>query len=59
MREFTLEDIEYRNTLAVGHTPIKIKLNGFKKTLVTGSNGAGKSTILEAINLLEESIKPN
>ncbi|QJT71733.1 recombination-related endonuclease [Shewanella phage Thanatos-1] len=49
MREFTLEDIEYRNTLAVGHTPIKIKLNGFKKTLVTGSNGAGKSTILEAI----------
>ncbi|ASD52041.1 SbcC-like subunit of palindrome specific endonuclease [Pseudomonas phage PspYZU05] len=49
MREFELEEITYRNLMAVGQQPVNIKLNGFKKTLVTGINGAGKSSILEAV----------
>lgn len=35
--------------MSVGAKPIVINLDAFSKTLVTGRNGGGKSTILEAI----------
>lgn len=41
--------ITYSNFLAVGNTPITINLNANSTTLIVGSNGAGKSTIIEAI----------
>jgi DNA repair exonuclease SbcCD ATPase subunit len=41
--------ITYTNFLAVGNTPISIDLDSTSTTLIVGSNGAGKSTIIEAI----------
>jgi DNA repair exonuclease SbcCD ATPase subunit len=41
--------VTYSNFLAVGNTPTKINLNSANTTLIVGSNGAGKSTIIEAI----------
>ena len=41
--------ITYSNFLAVGNTPTTIDLNTNSTTLIVGSNGAGKSTIIEAI----------
>jgi len=43
------KSISYKNFLAAGNTPIKIDLNGFGTTLIVGQNGAGKSTIIEAL----------
>lgn len=43
------KSVQYSNFLAVGNTPIKINLNNSSSTLIVGSNGAGKSTIIEAI----------
>jgi len=41
--------ITYSNFLAVGNTPITLNLNSSSTTLIVGSNGAGKSTVIEAI----------
>lgn len=41
--------IRYKNFLSCGNTPIEIDLNTYNSTLVVGSNGAGKSTMIEAI----------
>jgi len=41
--------ISYKNFLATGNTPIEVNLDGHKSTLIVGTNGAGKSTIIEAI----------
>jgi DNA repair exonuclease SbcCD ATPase subunit len=41
--------IKYKNFLATGNTPIEIDLDSHKSTLIVGTNGAGKSTIIEAI----------
>jgi len=38
--------IEAKNIMSVGNKPIMIELNSHKKTLITGKNGTGKSTIL-------------
>ena len=35
--------------MSVGNTPVSIKLNDTKTTLVHGANGSGKSTILDAL----------
>lgn len=43
------KSVTYSNFLAVGNTPITIDLNSSNTTLIIGSNGAGKSTIIEAI----------
>ena len=43
------ENISYKNFLASGNTPIKINLSDNDTTLIVGQNGAGKSTIIEAI----------
>lgn len=42
-------DIEYSNIMSVGNNPVYFELNADHKTLVTGTNGAGKSTFIEAL----------
>lgn len=41
--------IKYQNLMSVGAKPTDISLDSFKKTLITGQNGGGKSTLLEAL----------
>lgn len=41
--------IKIRNFLSFGNIPIEIDLNSNKKTIIYGSNGSGKSVILDAI----------
>ena len=43
------KSISYKNFLASGNTPIKINLDSHGTTLIVGQNGAGKSTIIEAV----------
>ena len=47
--KIVLEKIIYKNILSVGATPVEIQLNKYHKTLITGRNGASKSTMIEAI----------
>lgn len=49
MKTFKLKQVKYKNIMSVGASPIDIQLDKCQKTLVTGKNGGGKSTILEAI----------
>lgn len=49
MKTFKLKKVTYKNIMSVGQQPITIKLDKVQKTLVTGKNGAGKSTFLEAV----------
>lgn len=49
MKTFKLNRILYKNIMSVGDDAIEIQLDKCHKTLITGSNGAGKSTMLEAI----------
>jgi len=42
--------LTYKNFLSTGNNPITIELNKSRSTLVVGTNGAGKSTILDAIS---------
>lgn len=46
----TFKTIEFKNFLSAGNNPIKIDLNRNKSTLIVGHNGAGKSTILDALS---------
>lgn len=46
----TFETLKYKNFLSTGNTPTKIQLNKDSATLVVGSNGAGKSTMLDALS---------
>jgi DNA repair exonuclease SbcCD ATPase subunit len=46
----TFESISYQNFLSTGDTPTVIPLNTDSATLVVGANGAGKSTMLDAIS---------
>lgn len=41
--------IKYQNLMSVGQKPVDIQLDEVKKTLITGKNGGGKSTMLEAL----------
>lgn len=43
------EKISYQNFLATGNVPIEIPLNRHTATLIVGRNGAGKSTMTEAV----------
>lgn len=43
------EKIRYANFLATGNVPIEISLNVHSSTLIVGRNGAGKSTMTEAV----------
>jgi DNA repair exonuclease SbcCD ATPase subunit len=46
----TFETLKYKNFLSTGNKPTTIKLNKDSATLVVGSNGAGKSTMLDALS---------
>ena len=41
--------LTFQNFLSVGNQPVSINLNDTKTTLVHGTNGSGKSTILDAL----------
>jgi len=43
------KQITYRNFLSSGNQPTAIKFNDYKTNLIMGSNGSGKSTILDAL----------
>lgn len=45
----TFKKIRYKNILSTGNVFNEIQLNKGKTTLISGSNGSGKSTILDAI----------
>lgn len=49
MKTFKLKKVKYKNIMSVGAQPIEIQLDKVQKTLITGKNGGGKSTMLEAI----------
>ncbi len=49
MKNFKLKKVIYKNIMSVGAQPITVELDKVQKTLVTGKNGAGKSTFLEAV----------
>lgn len=41
--------ISYKNFLSSGNNPTEIRLDKFSNTLIVGENGAGKSTMLDAL----------
>ena len=43
------KEIKYKNFLSSGNQYTTIKLNENKDTLIVGANGAGKSTVLDAL----------
>ena len=45
----TFEYVKYKNILSTGNAWTEIQLNRSKSTLIIGENGAGKSTMLDAI----------
>lgn len=47
----TFREVRYKNLLATGSVFTTIRLDKNESTLVTGRNGSGKSTMLEAISL--------
>ena len=44
------KSIRYKNFLSTGNNWTTISLNRTKSTLIVGQNGAGKSTILDALS---------
>lgn len=46
----TFQKLEYKNFLASGDVPIRITLDQHATTLIVGRNGAGKSTMTEALS---------
>ena len=41
--------VSWQNFLSTGNTPIEVELDKHNTTLVIGDNGAGKSTVLDAL----------
>jgi DNA repair exonuclease SbcCD ATPase subunit len=46
------EKIKWKNFLSTGNAPIEINLSENKTNLIIGTNGAGKSTILDALTFV-------
>ena len=46
----TFKYVRWKNFLSTGNAWTEIKLNKSKSTLIVGENGAGKSTILDALS---------
>ena len=44
------KSVAWRNFLSTGSDPIEVKLDKSPSTLIVGSNGAGKSTMLDALS---------
>lgn len=47
--KIVFERVRYQNIMSVGQSPVDITLNDVQKALVTGKNGFGKSTFIEAV----------
>jgi DNA repair exonuclease SbcCD ATPase subunit len=47
--QIVFEKVRYRNFLATGNEFVEVQLNRHHMTLITGSNGSGKTTVEEAI----------
>ena len=45
----TFRKVLWQNFLSTGNTPIEVELDKHNTTLVIGDNGAGKSTVLDAL----------
>ena len=45
----TFEKIRWKNLLSTGNQFTEVQLNSNQTTLIVGTNGAGKSTILDAL----------
>ena len=43
------EEIQWKNFLSTGNHYTKISFNSHSTTLIVGQNGAGKSTVLDAL----------
>jgi len=43
------KQLTFANFLSVGNQPVSVDLDGCKTTLIHGTNGSGKSTILDAL----------
>ena len=43
------KQLTFQNILSVGNTPVTIDLNKERTTLIHGTNGTGKSTVLDAL----------
>lgn len=43
------KQISYKNFLSTGNIPNTVNLSNYNSTLITGNNGEGKSTIIEAL----------
>ena len=48
----SFKTLKYKNFLSSGNQYTEIKLDNFRSTLVVGSNGAGKSTMLDALTFV-------
>ena len=46
------KSIKWKNFLSTGNAFTEVKLNKSKSTLIIGNNGAGKSTILDALTFV-------
>ena len=49
MANILFESVRYKNILSTGNTWTEVQLNRSKSTLIIGDNGAGKSTMLDAL----------
>ena len=49
MANIVFESVRYKNILSTGNTFTEVQLNRSKSTLIIGDNGAGKSTMLDAL----------
>jgi DNA repair exonuclease SbcCD ATPase subunit len=45
----TFKNIRWKNFLSTGNQWTEVKLNEFENTIISGTNGSGKSTILDAL----------